>query len=55
MVQKNRFVSRTLTNVEQNYSQVEKEGLACVDGMKRFHSYLFGHKLVSPALDDILH
>ena len=40
------FVSRTLKNAEQNYSQVEKEGLACVYGVKCFHSYLFGHKFV---------
>jgi len=25
---------------------VEKEGLACVYGVKRFHLYLFGHKFV---------
>ena len=37
------FVSRTLSAVEKNYSQIEKEGLACVFGVKRFHSYLYGH------------
>ena len=36
------FVSRTLSPAERNYSQLEKEGLACVFGIKRFHSYLFG-------------
>ena len=40
------FVSRTLTDAEKKYSQLEKEGLACVYGIKRFHSYLFGHKFV---------
>ena len=40
------FVSRTLTKAEKNYSQLQKEELACIYGMKRFHSYLFGHKLV---------
>jgi len=40
------FMSRTLMKAEQNYSQVEKEGLACVYGVKHFHSYLFGHKFV---------
>ena len=37
------FVSRTLTETEQKYSQIEKEGLACVFGVKRFHAYLHGH------------
>ena len=37
------FFSRTLTPTEQKYSQIEKEGLACVVGVTRFHSYLWGH------------
>lgn len=36
------FVSRTLTASEKNYLQIEKESLACVFGVKRFHSYIFG-------------
>ena len=37
------FVSGTLTDAKKKYSQIEKEGLACVYGLMRFHSYLFGH------------
>ena len=36
------FASRTLAEAEKKYSQIEKEGLACVFGVKRFHYYLFG-------------
>ena len=37
------YASRSLSPSEQNYSQLEKEGLSCVFGVKKFHSYLFGH------------
>ena len=36
------FTSRTLSATEQQYSQIEKEGLSGVFGVRRFHAYLIG-------------
>lgn len=38
------FASKTLDKHQVRYSQIEKEGLAIVFGVKRFHQYLYGRK-----------
>ena len=36
------FASRTLSRAEQNYAQIEREGLAVVFGVPHLHKYLYG-------------
>ncbi|XP_065203998.1 uncharacterized protein K02A2.6-like [Planococcus citri] len=40
------FVSRTLTETERRYSQLDRESLAIYWAVKRFFNYLFGRKFI---------
>ena len=36
--------SRTLNDIEKRYSQLDKEALAIMFGVKRFHHYVYGRQ-----------
>ncbi|XP_043064465.1 uncharacterized protein K02A2.6-like [Drosophila ficusphila] len=40
------FASKTLDKHQVKYSQIEKEGLSIIFGVKRFHQYLYGRKFI---------
>jgi hypothetical protein len=40
------FASRTLTPAEKNYAQIDREALAIVFAVRRFHKYLFARRFI---------
>ena len=47
------YGSKALTETEKNYSQIEKEMLAIVFGLKKFHTYVYGRNDVTIETDHL--
>ena len=45
------YASRSLTPVERRYSQIDREGLACLYGLEKFHRYIYGAKTIDLITD----
>ena len=45
------FASRTLNQAEKNYPQLEKEALAIIFALKKFHNYLWGQQEITVVTD----
>ena len=41
------FASKTLTQTQSNYSNIEREALGLVHGIQRFHTYLYGREFTA--------
>ena len=39
-------VSKTLTDCQRNYSQIQKEALAIIFGLKKFYQFVYGRKFI---------
>ena len=48
------YASRTLSASERNYSQLEKEALSLIFGLRRFHQFLYGRKFTLVHIYSIL-